>query len=90
MGMGEPLQNYKNVMKAFRLMTDPLGMSMSHRKVTVSTSGVVPALRKMHHEDIFPNIAISLNASSNRLRDELMPLNTKWNLEALMQACRVR
>lgn len=88
MGMGEPLQNYKNVMKAFRLMTDPLGMSMSHRKVTVSTSGVVPALRKMHHEEIFPNIAISLNATSNSLRDELMPLNRKWNLEALIQACR--
>ena len=65
MGMGEPLQNYKNVMKAFRLMTDPLGMSMSHRKVTISTSGVVPVLRKMHHEEVFPNIAISLNATSN-------------------------
>jgi len=88
MGMGEPLQNYKNVMKAFRLMADPLGMSMSHRKVTISTSGVVPALRKMHHEDIFPNIAISLNATSNTLRDELMPLNQKWNLEELIQACR--
>jgi 23S rRNA (adenine2503-C2)-methyltransferase len=88
MGMGEPLQNYKNVMKAFRLMTDPLGMSMSHRKVTISTSGVVPVLRKMHHEEIFPNIAISLNATSNSLRDDLMPLNKKWNLEALMQACR--
>jgi len=88
MGMGEPLQNYKNVMKAFRLMVDPLGMTMSHRKVTVSTSGVVPALRKMHHEKIFPNIAISLNATSNTLRDDLMPLNQKWNLEELMQACR--
>ena len=88
MGMGEPLQNYKNVMKAFRLMTDPLGMSLSHRKVTVSTSGVVPALRKMHHEEVFPNIAVSLNATSNTLRDELMPINKKWKLEELLKTCR--
>jgi 23S rRNA (adenine2503-C2)-methyltransferase len=88
MGMGEPLQNYKNVMKAFRLMVDPLGMTLSHRKVTISTSGVVPVLRKMHHEKVFPNLAISLNATSNTLRDELMPINQRWKLEELMQACR--
>jgi 23S rRNA (adenine2503-C2)-methyltransferase len=88
MGMGEPLQNYKNVMKAFRIMVDPLGMSLSHRKVTISTSGVVPALRKMQDEEVFPNLAISLNAPSDALRDQLMPLNRKWPLEDLMQACR--
>jgi 23S rRNA (adenine2503-C2)-methyltransferase len=88
MGMGEPLQNYKNVMKAFRLMVDPQGMTLSHRKVTISTSGVVPVLRKMHHEKVFPNLAISLNATSNNLRDELMPLNRRWNLEELIQTCR--
>jgi len=88
MGMGEPLQNYKNVMRAFRIMVDPLGMSLSHRKITISTSGVLPALKKMRSEEVFPNLAISLNAPTGELRDVLMPLNRRWPLSELLQVCR--
>lgn len=88
MGMGEPLYNYRNVMKAFRIMIDPAGMALSHRKITVSTSGVVPILRKMQQEAVLPNLAISLNATTDPVRDVIMPINQKWKLEALIQACR--
>lgn len=88
MGMGEPLYNYQNVMKAFSIMVDPGGMALSHHKVTVSTSGVVPVLRKMRREPVLPNLAISLNATTDRLRDAVMPINRKWNLEELLEACR--
>lgn len=88
MGMGEPLYNYRNVMKAFQIMIDPAGMALSHRKITVSTSGVVPVLRKMHAEPVLPNLAISLNATTNAVRDTIMPINQKWGLNELLQACR--
>lgn len=88
MGMGEPLYNYKNLIKAIRLMTDPKGMGLSCRRITVSTSGVVPVLRRMYEEPVIPNLAISLNAVADPLRDEIMPLNRKWNLEELLSVCR--
>ena len=88
MGMGEPLYNYQNLGKAFRIMIDPSGMGLSHRKITVSTSGVVPVLKKMATEETLPNLAISLNATTNKVRDAVMPINQKWNLEELMQVCR--
>lgn len=88
MGMGEPLYNYQNVMRAFRIMADPEGMGLSHRKITVSTSGVVPVLRKMQQEPLLPNLAVSLNATTNTVRDAVMPINRKWDLEELFQACR--
>ncbi len=84
MGMGEPLYNYRNVMKAFRLLTDPDGMNLSYRKITVSTSGIVPVLRRMAHEPVLPNLAISLNASDPGSRDRLMPVNRKWGMAELM------
>jgi 23S rRNA (adenine2503-C2)-methyltransferase len=86
--MGEPLYNYRNVMKAFRIMTDPKALGLSHRKITVSTAGVVPVLARMQSEPNLPNLAISLNASDNRSRDELMPINRKWNLDHLLEVCR--
>ncbi len=88
MGMGEPLYNYKNVMKAFRLLTDQQGMDLSHRKITLSTSGVVPVLRKMNAEPQLPNLAISLNATTDQVRNRVMPINRKWPLATLLQACR--
>lgn len=88
MGMGEPLYNYKNVIHAFRVMTDQEGMDLSQRRITVSTAGVVPVLRKMREEPSLPNLAISLNATREELRDEIMPINRKWNLRELLQACR--
>jgi 23S rRNA (adenine2503-C2)-methyltransferase len=88
MGMGEPLHNYENVMKALRLMTDTEGMSISPRRITLSTSGIVPGIQRLAQEEIQPNLAISLNATTDKLRDKLMPINKKWNIAALLDACR--
>ncbi len=89
MGMGEPLHNYRNVMEAFRLFTDPSAMGISYRRITLSTSGVVPVLRRLQEErTALPNLAISLNATTNALRDPIMPINERWNLEELLETCR--
>jgi 23S rRNA (adenine2503-C2)-methyltransferase len=88
MGMGEPMHNYQNVMKAIRLMTDPEGVCISPRRVTLSTSGVVPKIRELAMEPVIPNLAISLNATTDSVRDVLIPINRKWNIAALLEACR--
>jgi 23S rRNA (adenine2503-C2)-methyltransferase len=88
MGMGEPLNNYDNVMKAVQLMTDAQGMSISLRRVTLSTSGIVTGIRRLAEEPAIPNLAISLNATTDKVRDFLMPINKKWNIAALLEACR--
>ncbi len=87
MGMGEPLFNYENVAKALMIIMDQEGISISKRKITLSTSGVVPMIEKCG-KDLGVNLAISLHAVRDDLRDELVPLNKKWNIEALMEACR--
>jgi 23S rRNA (adenine2503-C2)-methyltransferase len=87
MGMGEPLHNYDNVLAALKLMTDPKGLDLSNRKVTVSTSGLVPAIEKLG-QDVVVNLAVSLNATTDALRDELMPVNKRWPLAVLMEALR--
>ncbi len=88
MGMGEPLLNYENVMKALRLMTDSSGMAISTRRITLSTSGIVPGLERLAQEDLIPNLAISLNATTDEVRDRLIPINRKWNIATLLEACR--
>lgn len=88
MGMGEPLYNYANVMRAFHLLIHPSGLNLSYRRITLSTSGVVPVLEKMREEPILPNLAISLNATTEELRNEIMPINQKWNLQELLEVCR--
>lgn len=88
MGMGEPLLNYDNVMAAFRLMTDPEGIAVSPRRVTLSTAGVVPGIERLAREPVRPNLAVSLNAATDEVRDRLMPVNRTWNLAALLGACR--
>jgi 23S rRNA (adenine2503-C2)-methyltransferase len=88
MGMGEPLYNYQNVMKAFQLMTDPEGMDLSYRRITLSTSGVVPVLKKLAKEDTIPNLAISLNATTSSTRSRIMPINRKWELSELLKTCK--
>ena len=88
MGMGEPLNNYDNVMQAIRLMTDEQGMSISPRRITLSTAGVVPGIRKLATEPVVPNLAISLNATTDTVRDKLVPINKRWNLDTLLFACR--
>ena len=88
MGMGEPMHNYENVMMAIRLMTDDRGMSISPRRVTLSTSGVVPGIQRLAREPVIPNLAISLNATTDAVRDLLVPTNKRWNIGALLDACR--
>src|SRR5437867_3663080 len=88
MGMGEPLHNYDNVMKALSLMTDSEGISLSPRRITLSTSGVVPEIERLGKEPVIPNLAISLNATTDAVRDVLIPINRKWNIARLLEACR--
>jgi 23S rRNA (adenine2503-C2)-methyltransferase len=86
MGMGEPFLNYDNFMKAVRLLVDGVGIPES--RMTVSTAGIVPRIHDFGREPVRPKLAISLNASNDELRSELMPLNRKWNLAMLMDAAR--
>lgn len=88
MGMGEPLLNLDQVIPALRLLTDPEGMSVSPRRITVSTSGILPGLQRLGEADTGVNIAISLNASNNRIRNQIMPINKVYPIEALLEACR--
>ncbi|MBN2320288.1 MAG: 23S rRNA (adenine(2503)-C(2))-methyltransferase RlmN [Acidobacteria bacterium] len=88
MGMGEPLNNYENVMQAVRLMADERGMSVHPRRITLSTAGVVPGILALAKEPVVPNLAISLNATTDPVRDRLIPINKKWNIAALLEACR--
>src|SRR5277367_6989908 len=86
MGMGEPFLNYDNFMKASRLLVEGVGIAES--RMTVSTAGIVPRIYDFGAEKIRPKLAISLNASNDALRTQLMPLNKKWTLEMLMAAAR--
>ena len=88
MGMGEPLLNLSNVLKASRILFDPNGVAMSPRRVTVSTSGIISKFREFAAEPMRPKLAISLNASTEEQRRELMPITRKWHLSDLMEACR--
>ena len=87
MGMGEPLHNFANVAKACEILLDQDGMNFSKRKVTVSTSGLVPAIEQLG-KTVDVSLAISLNATTDEQRSEIMPVNRKWNIEALLNACR--
>jgi 23S rRNA (adenine2503-C2)-methyltransferase len=86
MGMGEPFLNYENFMKAVRLLVEGTGIPAA--RMTVSTAGVVPRIYDFGAEAVRPKLAISLNASNDKLRTRLMPLNRKWNLEKLIVAAR--
>jgi 23S rRNA (adenine2503-C2)-methyltransferase len=88
MGQGEPLLNFEPVMAAVRIMLDPEGLGISPKHVTLSTSGIVPGIERLAQEKIRPKLAISLNASNDEQRDLLMPINKKYPLSALMEACR--
>jgi 23S rRNA (adenine2503-C2)-methyltransferase len=87
MGMGEPLYNYQNVSKALKICMDADGLSISKRRITLSTSGVVPLIEKCG-EELNVNLAISLHACDDALRSQIMPINKKYPLDQLMQACR--
>jgi 23S rRNA (adenine2503-C2)-methyltransferase len=88
MGMGEPLLNLGNVLKATRILVDPDAVGMSERRITVSTSGIIPKIEELGKEAIRPKLAISLNASTEEVRRELMPITRKWHLADLIEVCR--
>ena len=88
MGMGEPLHNYDNVVASLRILTDDKGIGLSQRRITVSTVGLVPKIARLGEEDVRPNLAVSLNASSNEIRDRIMPVNKKYPIETLLETIR--
>ncbi|HXA67771.1 MAG TPA: 23S rRNA (adenine(2503)-C(2))-methyltransferase RlmN [Bryobacteraceae bacterium] len=88
MGMGEPLLNLANVVKATRLLTDPQGIGLSPRRITLSTAGIIPKIIELGRQPIRPKLAISLNASTEEQRRELMPITRKYSLKDLLAACK--
>src|SRR5438445_3657518 len=88
MGQGEPLLNFGPVMEAVRIMLDPAGMEISPKHVTLSTSGIVAGIERLAQEKVRPKLAISLNASNDEQRDALMPINKKYPLNVLLEACK--
>lgn len=88
MGMGEPLLNLDNVLKATRLLTDSDGFGMSPKRITVSTSGIVPKIEELGRAAVRPKLAVSLNASTEEQRRDLMPITRKYHLKDLLEACR--
>ena len=88
MGMGEPLHNYDETMKALRILHDEHGLALPERRITLSTVGVLPALERLGHEALMPNLAISLHSTTEDQRDALVPVNRKYGLQDLVDACR--
>lgn len=86
MGMGEPLDNYDNVLKSIRILNDPAGRNFGLRRITVSTSGLVPAIDRLAREGLPLKLAVSLNAADDKTRDQLMPINKKNDLRRLIPA----
>ena len=88
MGIGEPLDNYENVMKTIKLLNHPKGINMGARHISISTSGIVPNIYKLADENIQCTLSISLHSSSNEKRSEMMPINNLYNIQELMEACK--
>ncbi len=87
MGMGEPLQNYAETMKFINIIHDPRGMNFGARRITISTSGIVPRIDALADEPYQVNLAVSLHAPNNELRSQLVPVNNRWPVEELLDAC---
>jgi 23S rRNA (adenine2503-C2)-methyltransferase len=88
MGMGEPLDNYRHTVQALRIITHPDGVGFSPRRITVSTSGLVSAIRQFGAEGLRVNLAVSLNAPNDAIRSQLMPINKRWPISELLAACQ--
>lgn len=88
MGMGEPMANYENLMAALRAANAPWGLGFGARRITVSTSGVVPKILELADEPLGVRLAISLHGATNEVREKIMPVNRKWPLEELLPACK--
>ena len=87
MGMGEPLDNYENTLKSIRILTCDFGSNVSNRRITVSTCGMAPQIVQLG-KDVCINLAVSLNAPDDQIRDQLMPVNKKYPLQTLLAACK--
>ena len=87
MGMGEPLQNYKETMKFINIIHDPRGLNFGARRITISTSGIVPRIDALAEEPLQVNLAVSLHAPNNDIRGKLVPINKRWPVEDLLAAC---
>ena len=87
MGMGEPLANFENVVRAIRIINAPWGLEIGARHITVSTSGLAPQIRKLANEPLQSRLAISLHGATDEVRDKIMPVNRKYNLSTLLSAC---
>jgi 23S rRNA (adenine2503-C2)-methyltransferase len=88
MGMGEPLHNYDAVMQSVRMLTHELGFGMNPRRITLSTVGLVPAIDRLAREPIMPNLAISLHGTTDAQRSAIVPVNRKYGIRELLEACR--
>ena len=88
MGIGEPLDNYDNVINAIRIINNPKGLNIGARHISISTSGIVPRIYDLANENIQCTLSISLHSSSNEKRSEMMPINKKYNIEELIKACK--
>ena len=88
MGMGEPLHNYDETMKALRILADEHGFALPPRRVTLSTVGLLPALERLAREPLMPNLAISLHAPTDAQRGELVPINQKYGIAEIIEACK--
>jgi 23S rRNA (adenine2503-C2)-methyltransferase len=88
MGMGEPLHNYDETMRALRILADEHGFGMSARRITLSTVGLLPALERLAKEPVMPNLAISLHAPTDLQRGELVPINRKYGVAEIINACK--
>jgi 23S rRNA (adenine2503-C2)-methyltransferase len=88
MGMGEPLANYEATVKSLRILTDPHGLAISPRRITVSTVGLANGLRRLGSEGLRVNLAISLHATTDDLRSRLLPVNRRFAIEELLSVCR--
>src|SRR5690606_33480030 len=88
MGMGEPLHNVEQVTRSIAILTSDIGAGMSHRRITVSSVGLETGIERLGRLDRRPKLAVSLNAASDEVRDQIMPVNRKWNIARLMQTLR--
>ena len=88
MGMGEPLHNYDNVMKALAILNDPSGLNISMSRITLSTAGLIPELKRLGQERLIPNLAVSLTGATDPTRDSLMPINRTYPIGALVEVLR--
>jgi len=88
MGIGEPMDNYLEVMKFLRIVNHPAGLNIGHRHISISTCGVVPRMRELADENLQITLSVSLHASNNQTRSEIMPVNRRYPIEELLDACR--